>query len=83
MFGLLSDALLYDSPGLLEALWSPVLERAWHAVRMKFGYVKTLGAVAVLGGLVQAQCPDYTTFSQVRSRFSTLDTNVLTCDTFY
>lgn len=49
----------------METLGAPVLEKTLDALRMKLGFAKTVGAVVALGGLVQAQCPDYTTFSQV------------------
>lgn len=57
-------ALLSES--ILDAgrVGEHVLSTAWYAVKMKLGLV-SLGAVATLGGLVNAQCPDFTTFSQV------------------
>ena len=41
------------------------LDATWVVLRMRLGLVSMLGAAAALGGLAQAQCPDYTTFSQV------------------
>lgn len=70
VMGVLS--LLFDGAlgeHLLEAWRGPVLEtltvKTWYAVGMKVGFAKTAGAVVALAGLAQAQCPDYTTFSQV------------------
>lgn len=56
-------------PGTIPGSVQAVLDKAWAVLRMRFGLASTLGATAVaaLGGLVQAQCPDYTTFSQVRA----------------
>ena len=60
---------------LWEAWQGSVLEaltvKTWYAISMKLGFVKTVGAAVALAGLVQAQCPDYTTFSQVRRLFMT------------
>ena len=65
VFGLPSDGA--SCKDLLEPLsWTlPILRKAWYVVSMKLGFGKTLGTVVALGGLAQAQCPDYTTFSQV------------------
>lgn len=42
-----------------------VFDKALFVFKMRFGALSTVGAAAALGGLVHAQCPDYTTFSQV------------------
>lgn len=76
----LSDGAFCE--GLLEPFIGlcPVLHKAWYAVRMKLGFAKTLGVVAAFGGLAQAQCPDYTTFSQVCGHSCVLGVVVLILD---
>ena len=62
---------------LLETTTSNVL----NAARMKLGFAKTVGAAVALAGLVQAQCPDYTTFSQVCRTVAGLYVKMLILDT--
>ena len=50
---------------LLPSSLEETFTRTLQVFTMRFGVV-WLGVAATLGGVVQAQCPDYTTFSQVR-----------------
>ena len=58
----LADAIFNGLSGV-ESLES-FLPKGLHLLKMRLGFV-SLGAVAAASGLVQAQCPDFTTFSQV------------------
>ena len=44
---------------------SNTLEQVWKSLKMRLGLL-SLSTVVAAGSLVEAQCPDYTTFSQVR-----------------
>ena len=44
--------------------WSTLTE-TWESLNMKFG-LRLAGALLGSAAVVQSQCPDYTTFSQVR-----------------
>ena len=60
VLGYLPPSLLNFFPCSLDSALSGVQRVA----SMKFGVV-SLGVAATLGSVVHAQCPDYTTFSQV------------------